>query len=38
VTRTCERLEEVTVDAWIAGAPKRAVTAYLASRDIPPVP
>ena len=33
-----ERLGEVIVDSWIAVAPKRAVTAYLASRDIPPAP
>jgi hypothetical protein len=33
-----ERLGEVIVDSWIAVAPKRAVAAYLASRDIPPAP
>ena len=33
-----ERLAEVIVDSWIAVAPKKAVTVFLASRDIPPVP
>jgi hypothetical protein len=33
-----ERLGEVIVDSWIAVAPKKAVAAYLASRDIPPFP
>lgn len=33
-----ERLEEVIVDAWLAAAPKKVVTAYFGSRDAPPVP
>jgi hypothetical protein len=33
-----ERLAEVIVDSWIAVAPKRAVAAYLAGRDIPQFP
>ena len=33
-----ERLGDVIVDSWIAVAPKKAVAAYLASRDIPPFP
>ena len=33
-----ERLGEVIVDSWIAAAPKKAVAAYLASRDPDPAP
>jgi hypothetical protein len=33
-----ERLGEVIADGWIAVAPKKAVAAYLASRDILPSP
>ncbi len=33
-----ERLGEVIADAWIAVAPKKAVTAYLEGSHIPPSP